>query len=103
MSWTSITTSHDAITLTRAEHIRRTHTRIRRGLRKICGECGNRWGRYGCALHTWAVDILSRMSRIVVPDPPQRPKHRHRRHYTQLLMTGAAQARALYRTRPLPG
>ncbi|MFD0556999.1 hypothetical protein FB566_2251 [Stackebrandtia endophytica] len=102
MSWTSITTSHDAITLTRAQHIRQTHTRTRRGLRKVCIECGNRWGRYGCALATWATDQLSRMSRIVIPNPPKRPKHRHRPRYIRLLTQGAHQARTLYRTRPQP-
>ncbi|MFD0557689.1 hypothetical protein FB566_2975 [Stackebrandtia endophytica] len=101
MSWTSITTSHDAITLTRAQHIRRTHTRIRRGLRRICSTCRKRWGRYGCALATWATDQLSRMSRIIIPNPPKRPKHRHTRRYTDLLGQGAALARGLY-ARPQP-
>ncbi|MFD0556788.1 hypothetical protein FB566_2038 [Stackebrandtia endophytica] len=102
MSWTSITTSHDAITLTRAQHIHRTHNPVRRGLRQVCTECGNRWGRYGCALHTWAVDLLSRMSRILVTNPPQRPKHRHRPRYIRLLTQGAHQAQALHRARPQP-
>ena len=104
MSWTSITNSYDAITLTRAEHIRRTHTRIRRGLRRICSTCRKRWGRYGCALNTWATDLLSRMSRIVIPNPPTRPRHRHTRRYTRLLAVGANQARYLHRhVRPQPG
>lgn len=105
MSWTCVNTVNDVATLTRAEHIRQTHTRIRRGLRKICAACGNRWGKYGCALSLWAVDLLSQMSRIVVPNPPRRPKHRHRPHYIQLINQGAAQAHRLYRRqpRPIPG
>ena len=104
MSWTTIDTTGDAIRLNRAEHIRQSHRAIRRGLRRVCAACGNRWGRNGCALHVWAIDVLSRMSRIVIPNPPRRPKHRHRPSYTRLLAQGAAQARNLYRTSiPRPG
>ena len=98
MSWTKINTTGEALTIAQAEHIHRTHRPVRQGLRTICTTCQNPWGTYGCPLTTWAVHILSRMSKIVVPNPPPRPKHRHRPAYVQLLTEGTRQARNLHTT-----
>ncbi|HIW62188.1 MAG TPA: hypothetical protein H9881_07010 [Candidatus Stackebrandtia excrementipullorum] len=95
MLWTTIANRAQATTLARADRIRRYHRRVRRGLRQVCATCGNRWGAYGCSIYLWATDTLSRMSRIVVPNPPERPRYRHRPLYVRMLAEGAAQARRL--------
>ena len=97
MSWTRITTG-DAITLNQAHKARKHHTPTRKRLRKICATCRNPWGRHGCALYLWATHTLSRMSKIIIPNPPPRPKHRHRPQYIKLITQGAQQAQHHYPT-----
>ena len=101
MPLTTINTTRDAIILTQAEHTRQTHKPIRKRLRKICATCKTTWGRYGCSIGLWATHVLSRMSKIVIPNPPPRPKHRHRPAYVKLVTQGAQHMQHLY-THPTP-
>ncbi|MGH8793201.1 MAG: hypothetical protein ACRDXX_11205 [Stackebrandtia sp.] len=65
------------------------------GRRKRCGQCGRAWGRYGCARHVWAVDLLSSLSAVLIDArvKPDRPRRRHNAAFVAILQEGAAAAR----------
>jgi len=101
MSKTTLTTD-DVHHIRQGNHIRKTHHPIRHRLRRICAECGNRWRKHGCALYLWATDYLSQFSRILIPDRPERPRHRHTPTYTRTLQQATNHIRQTRHPRPHP-
>ncbi|MGH8795388.1 MAG: hypothetical protein ACRDXX_22435 [Stackebrandtia sp.] len=81
------------------------HTPKRRGLRrkKRCAACGRAWGRYGCARHVWAVDLLSNLSALLIDSrvKPDRLRRRHNAAFIAILQEGATAARRTLRARRL--
>ena len=89
MSWCVLTPATE-ISIDIAMHVRRHHTPRTRWSGKRCSRCRDRWGRYGCRPYLWATDYLSGLSKMLVPDRPERPKPgRHRPAYTQSLTAEA--------------
>jgi hypothetical protein len=98
MSWCTLTPEL-AFDIDRARDIRDNHT-PRWTLRgRVCDFCRERWGRFGCADWLWATDLLSRLSKLLLPNSerPPRPRNRHSRRYTAKVTRAAAQARHAYR------
>ena len=100
MSWCVLTVwtqaSIDIAIGLRRQHMPRSSWRGKR-----CRECQSRWGRYGCCPYLWATDYLSSLSRILVPDRPERPKPgRHRSGYTTRLTKQQEKVRAQLATTP---
>ena len=85
MSWCEATLKTEP-TITLAQYLRRHHVPKKTWRGRRCTECGKSWRRHGCRDYLWATDYLSRLSRIILFDRPDRPKSgRHRPSYTQPL------------------
>ena len=85
MSW-CVLTERTKTGIDIASHLRHRHTPRTTWRGKRCSHCRARWGRYGCSPYLWATDYLSSLSKLLVPDRPQRPKSgRHRPSYTRRL------------------